>query len=195
MVTDIPHVFDSFTAAGKFALTVLVALSLAVACSGTPGMGGSATTSTPEAMMENSTVSPEVDSEATTLQEGGVFFIRQSSPERKKGPEGWRTAMAALAFGKLAVDENGCLRLGNGGSLLVWPPGSRLSAGDGDIRIFDGEGQLAAKVGDRIEVGGGEVANSPGQRKAYEQARRSLDIPEKCSGPLYIVGAEVRAVR
>ena len=100
--------------------------------------------------------------------------------------------MEALAAGRVVVDDAGCIRLkdsrtGNEGDLIVWPPGYSMRAEDGDIRIVRGDGQAIARIGDKVELGGGQVAPPSGPREAYA---KQLKIPEKCKGPLWIVGCE-----
>lgn len=118
-----------------------------------------------------------------------MFFIRQGEGA------GWWDAMTALAVGDLVVDGEGCMRLGSGGDLLVWPPGFRLSTRGDEIRILNGEGEVATSVGDRMEVSGGQFsASQTGSRQAFVRTRHRLNIPRQCPGPLFIVGAEVRTV-
>lgn len=116
-----------------------------------------------------------------------VVFISQ------KPSGGRRDVMQALAVGRLVVDDVGCLRLrdnraGGGGDLIVWPPGYSMRVEDGEIQIVRGDGQTVARVGDKMELGGGQIASSTGSRGMYEEF---LNIPEKCTGPLWIVGEVV----
>ena len=100
--------------------------------------------------------------------------------------------MAALATGKVVVDDVGCIRLESGrsydGDLIVWPPGYSMRVEDGRIQIVREDGQTVARVGDRMEMGGGQITSSTGSRGMYE---KFLDVPKKCTGPLWIVGEVV----
>jgi hypothetical protein len=116
-----------------------------------------------------------------------VVFIRQ------KPSGGRREVMQALAVGRLVVDEVGCFRLrddraGGRGDLVVWPPGYSMRVEDGEIQIVRGGGQTIARVGDNVRMGGGQIATSTGSHGMYEEF---LNIPEKCTGPLWIVGEVV----
>ena len=110
----------------------------------------------------------------------GVAFPRQ------KPVEGERASMTALAMGDLVLVE-GCLRIGSAdGNLLVWPPDFTLKAENGVLEILDGTGQVVARVGEEVRMGGGEV-NYVEQLGEY--VRRQL--PPNCPGPYWIVGAGV----
>lgn len=119
----------------------------------------------------------------------GILFARQPS-------EGNGLYPSAAFTGKLVV-EDGCLRMkhldGVGSYLPVWPHDYSLSTEDNDVRLLDGEGQVAARLGDAVRVGGGEIRQSevgptPEQaRRNYQQTRRKLNIPSSCPGPLWMV--------
>ncbi|CAN5598946.1 hypothetical protein BH24ACT21_BH24ACT21_09100 [soil metagenome] len=105
--------------------------------------------------------------------------------------------MQALAVGRLVVDDVGCLRLkddraGSRGDLIVWPPGHSMRVEDGEIQIVRGDGQTVARVGDKMELGGGQITPTSGSREAYEE---KLKISEKCMGPLWIVGEVVNTMQ
>jgi hypothetical protein len=96
---------------------------------------------------------------------------------------------AALAEGKLVLD-NSNLRLkpswGKGdvwskGELLVWPYGYSLRINGKQIQIIDNDGQLVARVGDKIKVGGGEV---PAEIVEIYTGKRP---PDECPGPYWLV--------
>ncbi len=79
---------------------------------------------------------------------------------------------SASAHGRLVL-ENHCLRLKpyylpfSKGYLLIWPYGYSLKTQDSKICVIDAKGEIVAKVGNWIKVGGGNV---------------SLDIVEKYTG-------------
>jgi hypothetical protein len=95
----------------------------------------------------------------------------------------------ALFEGKLVLD-NSNLRLkpswGKGdvwgkGDLLVWPYGYSLRIKGKQIQIIDNDGQLVARVGDKIKVGGGEVAAEIVEKYIGQQ------LPDDCTGPYWLV--------
>ena len=95
--------------------------------------------------------------------------------------------MEAELIGELAVSE-GCLRMGSAdGYLLVWPPGFRLSTENDQIQVLNGAGQVVARVGEEVYMGGGEKRYL---EQLDEYVRRQL--PPDCPGPYWIVGEGVR---
>ena len=92
--------------------------------------------------------------------------------------------MEALLQGKLAVTE-GCLRVtGSGGShLVIWQPDFFVNNHEGVIEILDRNGEVVARVGEEIRIGGGEV---PLTEKLKQLLREPL--PEQCRGPYWSMG-------
>ena len=113
----------------------------------------------------------------------GVAFPRQEPVE------GIRVTMAAELIGDLVLVD-GCLRVnsiyGEVSYLLIWPPEFTLRAEDDESQVLDGDGQVMARVGQEVYVGGGEgsAASMPGCVR--EQ------LPAACTGPYWIVGDTVR---
>lgn len=106
-------------------------------------------------------------------------------------PEGERVNMEALLEGELRLVD-GCLRVGEEyagqqGNLIVWPPGFWAAEEDGAIVVFDAEGHPVARVGDVVQLGGGEVF------ELYQSTMASGSVmeqpPAECPGPYWIVGA------
>ncbi len=118
-----------------------------------------------------------------------ILFARQPPEDNGLYP-------SAATAGKL-VAEDKCLLMkhldGIGSHLPVWPHDYSLSTENGDIRLLDGEGRIAARLGDVVRVGGGEIRQSqagpkPEQaRRNYQQQRRELNVPPSCPGPLWLV--------
>lgn len=105
-----------------------------------------------------------------------VIFIKQE-------PGGLPAGVSTI--GELVVDGRGCLRVRTSEEapdwLLWWPSEYTMSTEGGEVRILDGKGRIAARVGDVIEVSG---------------AAASLDATEECGrGPYWAVGTEVDAVK
>lgn len=105
--------------------------------------------------------------------------------------------MAALATGRVVVDDAGCIRLEDGrtddeGDLIVWPPGYSMQTEGVKVHIVKEDGETLARVGDMVELGGGQIPAHPGVREMYE---KHLEIPQKCTGPLWIVGQVVSMTR
>jgi hypothetical protein len=112
----------------------------------------------------------------------GIAFPRQ------KPVEGIRTCMEAELAGTLYLDpEGGCLRVRSlsGEELLpIWPPEFTLRAEGEGVLVVDGQGQVAARAGQEVYMGGGYVPVSD----EYVLAQ----IPQACRGAYFVVGCEVR---
>ena len=92
--------------------------------------------------------------------------------------------MEALLQGKLAV-RAGCLRVigSGGGHLVIWQPDYFVNNNDGVIEILDRNGEVVARVGEEIRIGGGEVALT---EKLKQLLREPL--PKQCRGPYWSMG-------
>lgn len=103
-------------------------------------------------------------------------------PVQRAGME----VMASELKGKLVLD-NGCLRVDK--YLLIWPHGFSLRTEGEEILIIDSNGQVFARVGDEIYVGGGEVAIPEEEAKEFiEESITGQPLPDNCTGPYWIVG-------
>lgn len=90
--------------------------------------------------------------------------------------------MTALLEGQLTLDDKGCLRVeagGGKGSLVIWHYEDALRVTAGAIEVLNGDGQVIARVGEPVSMGGGEgstMLNIPG-----------MPIVD-CPGPSWIAG-------
>ncbi len=122
---------------------------------------------------------------------GGVVFIARG------GRPGDQSGLMALIRAELEIDREGCLRFGfsrgPGGYLPVWPPGYSLKVQDGDGLILDERGRPVARVGDRVETGGGEYGEI-GTAGGYGEMRRRLGVPGRCEGTFWIITPPVEKI-
>ncbi len=130
------------------------------------------------------------DGEPISGSESGptIFFPKQ------KPVEGEREVMTAELIGELAVIE-GCLRIAsfsgsNTDYLLVWPPDFRLNTEGDGIQVLNGDGQVAARVGEEVYMGGGKIGYV---HRLDEYVVRQL--PPGCTGPYWIVGDVVSSAK
>lgn len=86
--------------------------------------------------------------------------------------------MLVLLQGKLEIDENGYLRVG--GNLILWPYGYSYKVEGDDILIIDERGNLAARVGEDIKGGGGEIPEWVVDEKLVQP------LPQKDIGPYFL---------
>jgi len=96
------------------------------------------------------------------------------------------TLMTALLVGKLIV-KDGCLRVsaseGDRGHLIIWQPDYFLNSNEGVIEILDRNGEVVARVGEAIRMGGGEVALTENLKRQLREP-----LPEQCEGPYWLMG-------
>jgi hypothetical protein len=113
----------------------------------------------------------------TLPAEQTLYFPKQ--PPRVVYPEG-------DYVGRLVLDKKGCLRLHweyNGHKyvrLILWRYDFTARVAEGTVEILNEDGQVVARVGDVVEVGGGET----------DYVEDMLGMPlEHCSGPYLQMGA------
>jgi len=84
--------------------------------------------------------------------------------------------------GELELDD-GYLRVKyfDDNYLLIWPHGFSLRTEGKEIQVIDSDGQLVARVGERIKVGGGEVPAEIVEKYIGQP------LPDNCTGPYWIV--------
>jgi len=69
--------------------------------------------------------------------------------------------------------------------LLIWPSDYGYRESRGTVEVLDERGQVVARVGDHIEVGGGET-------KSLAHAAAEGVVRKVCPGPYWVVGEGVR---
>jgi hypothetical protein len=107
--------------------------------------------------------------------DGGDLFFPQLAPASSE-----RAFPSALADGTLIL-EGGCLRLQEGGYLILWPPQVSLSRSGESIQVVDAESGKTARVGEKVRLGGGEVqAGAPILNELREP------VPDGCPGPYWL---------
>jgi len=96
------------------------------------------------------------------------------------------TFMEALMEGTLVLQDE-CLRVrhddGDEGYLIIWQVDYYVNNNAGAIEILDRSGQVVARVGEGIRMGGGEV---PMTDRLRQQLRDPL--PDECQGPYWLMG-------
>ena len=109
-----------------------------------------------------------------------TIFFPQQPPVK-----GERVVDEALLIGELILVD-GCLRVTSQGGtsyLLVWPPDVTLRTENNRIEILNQAGHVVARVGDVIQVGGGEIGATPASDERVPQ-----HLPPACPGPYWLVG-------
>lgn len=185
------HVRRNFLA-GKMILllTLLIAISVSVLAS-CGGGGAAENVENTGAAAEQRATTASSAMEATTPPASEVLFPKQ------KPADG--LPMSARIRGELVLDEEGCIRIDSGGGMAnylpLWPSYFELSAEGGELRILDGEGDFVARIGGRIDTGGGEMLHGETTpREIFQALRRGLgedmarEVRERCPGPYWLVG-------
>jgi hypothetical protein len=109
----------------------------------------------------------------------GIAFPRQ------KPTEGFRTCMAAALVGTLRL-EGACLyvqSLGGGSALPIWPPEFTLRVEGDQVLVIDGMGQVAARAGEEVYMGGGGVPPMGGCCSRYRllAGGPTLSLAARCA--------------
>ena len=98
--------------------------------------------------------------------------------------------------GQLVLSE-GCLRIDVPSNpnnapwpsrLAIWPSSFSLEQDSGAVRVLDGEGRVAAQVGDHVRVSWAEIPY-----EEYERQELVTGMPEHCQPGLIFVGGDVTA--
>ena len=96
--------------------------------------------------------------------------------------------MTSEIYGEI-VEIDGCLRLiasSSGPSfLIVWPPIYELDGDGSDIRIRDETGQIVARVGEEVHMGGGRGRSIVGAAGVSEKLIKEIE-ESGCPGPYWI---------
>lgn len=98
-----------------------------------------------------------------------------------------RVRMLSDKTGILVLD-NGCLRVkdldSDRSSLIIWEHEYSLNIENDEIQILDGDGEVAARVGEEVYMGGGP-RGSDADLGDYIQGQ----IPHDCPGPYWMAGS------
>ena len=117
---------------------------------------------------------PKDESDQGTIQQ--INLLTLSEPPN--------AFMQALTSGVLMLDSNGCLKIG--GNTIIWPFGFKV--GNNKNAIYNAEGNIVVKIGDHVQVSGGECADCP---KEHIKKLIGTTPDDKCHGNYWIVGEEI----
>lgn len=138
------------------------------------------TACTPSAAMPGDSANPA----AASPTPPGVFFPQQAALEEE------RDSMAADLVGQLVLVDR-CLHVtqrDTGTSFLpIWPPRVTLHQTGTTIEIHDAAGQVVARVGETVFLGGGVVPADALQEVIQPV---SQPVPPDCPGPYWVVGED-----
>jgi hypothetical protein len=124
---------------------------------------------------------------SATSESGDVYF------PQLRPVAGDRGGMDGDITGELVLVD-GCIRLnpryGDVSYLVVWPPEYTLVAEDDLLQVRNENGDIVARVGEGVYMGGGEMPESSAQWLSQELL--SEELREVCSGPYWVIGEGVR---
>jgi hypothetical protein len=101
------------------------------------------------------------------------------------------TVYPALGIEGILILENGILRISpvdntdNTSHLPIWPIGFSWRAEDGIITVINNKNEAVARVGDKIGVGGGNVALWVVDRYTFPP------VPKDCPGPYWLASGSI----
>jgi len=112
------------------------------------------------------------------------FLLLRKKPVLDEWAEG-----DSLIAGKLVLyDYQRCPRVTSDSGLtdylLLWPPDYGAHVENGEVEIVDGSGQVVARVGEEVVLGGGGIPRDWDSEK-YRQLY--YELPGDCHGPYWIV--------
>ena len=88
--------------------------------------------------------------------------------------------MECLLTGKMILED--CyLRVDE--ELIIWQPDYFVHNNDGTIEIWDRNGEVVARVGERVSIGGGEITSIEHINKLLKEP-----LPQDCEGPYWLMG-------
>jgi len=135
-----------------------------------------------------------------TQDSSGLSEILRAFPQERPPVDGERIRYTSAVWGTLVL-ENGCLQLITAEDftdrvesyLIIWPddywPGIEDSSGD--VVVYDGSGEIAARVGQPLYMGGAEI---PGTKPISEiplalSSGLQEPTPPECPGPYWLAGS------
>lgn len=88
--------------------------------------------------------------------------------------------MESLVTGELVLED--CyLRVDQ--ELIIWQPDYFVNNNDGTIEILDRNGEVVARVGEEVYMGGGEIKSIDYINKLLKEP-----LPQDCEGPYWLMG-------
>lgn len=139
---------------------------------------------------------PRTSTRVAETAQGGrpkpVVHLPQQAPPTREQP-----SMAAELTGQLVLGD-ACLRLNSqhpeASYLVIWPHGYTVYANAEKIEIRDPSGTIVARVGDIVQMSGGEV-NHEHLLLAIGSGQTEEPWLSECPGPYWILGSVVSAIR
>jgi hypothetical protein len=130
---------------------------------------------------------PIVTPKAPTAGPGKTIFF-----PRQEKTDGERAVMEGEVDGTLVLADN-CIRVdsdeADASYLLIWPPEFNITIENSSIKILNGDGELVARIGDKVHIGGGEIQLLSMLDKTIQE-----QVPRQCPAPYWIIGDKITTV-
>jgi len=94
------------------------------------------------------------------------------------------SVMEALMVGELTL-KDGYLCIGD--AIIIWQPDYFLNNDNGTIEILDRDGEVVARVGEEVVMGGGHTGSAE-----YVNRLLKEPLPQDCQGPFWLQGGGTR---
>lgn len=173
-----------FTPKATLSLVIIVAVvwSVLAGCGGGPAdNNGSA-----EGTAKETTTTGSSTTEATAPMTSDVLFAKLKPTDGLYASTGIR--------GQLVLDDEGCLRIktreSKPGHVAIWPSDFGMEIDGDEVKVLDGGGDLIARVGERVELGGGESPAINRQNtvpRPLPNVRNGEEVAERCPGQYWLV--------
>ncbi len=93
-----------------------------------------------------------------------------------------------------------CLYIGTRryNDVVVWAYGYSLSRENGKIRVVNASCEVAAKAGDEVSMGAGQISQGEAgptpeaARQQFEEKPGELGVPDRCRGPLGVSSGVIK---
>lgn len=122
---------------------------------------------------------------ATSTPVDGIYFLREEDAY-EESPTAGLPGVIKVVDGCLWIDP----ALDEELVLLIWPAGYELDASGVHAAVLDRDGQVVAREGQEVVLGGGMMTEDPNDKaiRAWINDRLESPIPEHCRGPIWLVG-------
>jgi hypothetical protein len=158
-----------------------VVFSLTVAACGGGGPAAERPEQTHATASTTGASSQAATTEASTYQTE-VFRGKEVFFPQQRRPVGIGPAAGGVV--KLVLDDDGCIRFKplpkDPGLIPIWPAEFELDVRGGEIRILNGRGRVVAKVGQEVNMMGGEAGGSSLEGYNIVDKRTKRELYERC---------------
>ena len=133
-------------------------------------------------------ISPGEPAKPPVVEGPEVHFPQHDAPPGTDDGGSYWAGQLVLHDGCLGVEVPPDVNGPGGTRLLIWPNGYAADVEGLDVRVVDGNGKVAARVGDHIRLTHATISYTEASDQGLVRG-----IPEACEGPFYLVGDEITA--